>query len=90
MNKSDLIEKVSRDCKLSKATAEQALNSVFSAITNAVAGENKVTLIGFGSFSVSERIARDGRNPKTGEVIQIAARKFVKFKAGKILANAVK
>ena len=49
MNKSDLIEKVSRDCKLSKATAEQALNSVFSAITNAVAGENKVTLIGFGS-----------------------------------------
>ena len=90
MTKGELVEKVAQECNLSKAAAEQALNSVVGAITNAVAAGDKVTLIGFGTFSVSERAAREGRNPKTGEVIQIAAGKVVKFKAGKILANAVR
>ena len=90
MTKGDLAEKVAQDCNLSKAAAEQALNSVLGTITNAVAAGDKVALIGFGTFSVSERAVREGRNPKTGEVIQIAAGKVVKFKAGKILADAVK
>ena len=75
---------------MTKTAAEQALNSVFKTITNAVATGDKVALVGFGTFSVSERAAREGRNPKTGEVIQIAASKAVKFKAGKLLAGAVK
>ena len=90
MTKGDLAEKVAQECKLSKAAAEQALNSVLGAIASAVAAGDKVTLVGFGTFSVSERAAREGRNPKTGEVIQIAAGKVVKFKVGKILAEAVK
>ena len=90
MNKGDLIEKLAQDCKMTKTAAEQALNSVFKTITNAVATGDKVALVGFGTFSVSERAAREGRNPKTGEVIQIAASKAVKFKAGKLLAGAVK
>jgi DNA-binding protein HU-beta len=90
MNKGDLVEIVAQDCNLSKAAAEQALSSVLGAITNAVATGDKVTLIGFGTFSVSERAAREGRNPKTGETIQIPAGKAVKFKAGKTLVDAVK
>lgn len=90
MNKGDLVEIVAQDCNLSKAAAEQVLSSVLGAITNAVATGGKVTLIGFGTFSVSERAAREGRNPKTGETIQIPAGKVVKFKAGKTLVDAVK
>ena len=90
MNKGDLVEIVAQDCNLSKAAAEQVLSSVLGAITNAVATGGKVTLIGFGTFSVSERAAREGRNPKTGETIQIPAGKAVKFKAGKTLVDAVK
>jgi DNA-binding protein HU-beta len=90
MNKGDLVEKVAQDCNISKASAEQALNSVIGAITNAVATGDKVALIGFGTFSISERAAREGRNPKNGETIQIPAGKVVRFKAGKKLAEAVK
>jgi len=90
MNKGDLVEKVSKDCGLSKAAAEQALNSVLGAISDAVAAGDKVTLVGFGTFSVSERAAREGRNPRTGEAIKIPAGKVVKFKAGSKLADAVK
>lgn len=90
MNKGDLVEIVAQDCNLSKTAAEQVLSSVLGAITNAVATGEKVTLIGFGAFSVSERAAREGRNPKTGETIQIPAGKAVKFKAGKTLVDAVK
>jgi DNA-binding protein HU-beta len=90
MNKGDLVEIVAQDCNLSKTAAEQVLSSVLGAITNAVATREKVTLIGFGAFSVSERAAREGRNPKTGETIQIPAGKAVKFKAGKTLVDAVK
>jgi DNA-binding protein HU-beta len=90
MNKGDLVEIVAQDCNLSKTAAEQVLSSVLGAITNAVATGEKVTLIGFGAFSVSERAAREGRNPKTGGTIQIPAGKVVKFKAGKTLVDAVK
>ena len=90
MNKADLVEKVATKCNLSKAIAEQALNSVLSSITDAVAAGDKVTLIGFGTFSVSERAAREGRNPQTGKAIKIPAKKVVKFKAGSKLAEAAK
>ena len=90
MNKGDLAEKVAQDLNLSKAAAEQALNSILGVIINAVTTGDKVALLGFGTFSVAERSAREGRNPKTGEVIQIPAGKVVRFKAGKILADAVK
>lgn len=88
MNKGDLVEKVAQDCSMSKAAAEQALNSIMDAISEAVSAGDKVTLIGFGTFSVSERAAREGRNPQTGKKIKIAAKKVVKFKAGSKLADA--
>jgi DNA-binding protein HU-beta len=90
MNKGDLIEKVAKECGLSKAATDQALNSVLDAITEAVAAGDKVTLIGFGTFSVSARSAREGRNPQTGDTIQIPAKKIVKFKAGSKLSDAMK
>jgi len=90
MNKADLVAKVAQDCKLSKAAAEKALNSVLGSIKNAVATGDKVTLIGFGTFSVSKRAARNGRNPQNGDTIKIPASKIVKFKAGKNLVEAVK
>ena len=90
MNKGDLVAKVAQDCNLTQAAAEKALNSVLGAITDAVAAGEKATLIGFGTFSVSERAAREGRNPQTGKAIKIPARKVVKFKAGSKLADAVK
>lgn len=88
MNKSELIAKVARDCDVSKTTAEKTLNSVMGAITDAMAAGDKVSLIGFGTFSVSERAAREGRNPQTGKKMKIPAKKGVKFKAGNKLANA--
>jgi DNA-binding protein HU-beta len=90
MNKGDLIEKVAKECGLSKTASDQVLNSILNAITGAVTAGDKVTLIGFGTFSVSARPARDGRNPQTGETIQIPAKKIVKFKAGSKLTDAVK
>jgi len=90
MNKGDLVEKVAQDCNISKAAAELALNSIMDAISEAVSAGDKVTLIGFGTFSVSERAAREGRNPQTGKAIKIPARKVVKFKVGSKLADAVK
>jgi len=90
MNKGDLIEKVAKECSLSKTASEQVLNSILNAITGAVTTGDKVALIGFGTFSVSARPAREGRNPQTGDTIQIPARKVVKFKAGSKLSDAVK
>jgi len=90
MNKGDLVEKVAKECDLSKAAAEKALNSILDAISDAMATGDKVTLIGFGTFSVSKRAAREGRNPQTGETMKIPARKVVKFKAGSKLADAAK
>ena len=88
MNKGELIEKVAKNSGLSKTDADKALSSILDAIAEAVATGDKVTLIGFGTFSVSERAAREGRNPQTGETMQIPAKKIVKFKAGSKLIEA--
>lgn len=89
MNKSDLVEKMAKDCDISKAVAEKAINSVMDAIMEAMSAGDKVTLVGFGTFSVAERAAREGRNPQSGKAIKIAAKKVVKFKVGSKLADAV-
>lgn len=89
MTKAELTEKIAEDAGISKKDAEAALNSVISNISSALAGGNKVALTGFGTFSTSARAARTGRNPQTGEPIQIAASTGVKFKAGKTLKAAV-
>ena len=90
MNKGELAEKVAKECALSKAAAEQVVVSIFGAITDAMAAGDKVTLIGFGTFSVTERAAREGRNPQSGETMSIPAKKVVKFKAGAKLVDSVK
>jgi DNA-binding protein HU-beta len=89
MNKTELIDKVAKESDLSKAAAEQVVNSVFSAITEAMKSGDKVTLVGFGTFSTSERAAREGRNPQSGDTINIPAKKVVKFKAGSKLVDSV-
>ena len=89
MNKGDLINKVAESANISKAQATDALNAVLDGVTEALKGGDKVTLIGFGTFSVSRREARSGRNPQTGETIQIAAKNVVKFKPGKEISEAV-
>jgi len=88
MNKGDLVNKIAEECEMSKDAADKALNSMLKAITNIVASGEKVSLIGFGTFSVNERAARQGRNPQTGKTMQIPSKKVVKFKAGKKLAEA--
>jgi DNA-binding protein HU-beta len=88
MNKGDLIEKVAKDCDMTKAAVDQAFSSILATITKAIAEGDKVTLIGFGTFSVTKRAARQGRNPQTGKTIQIPAKKIVKFKAGSKLTDA--
>ena len=75
---------------MNKTDTEKALNAMIEAITGSLAKGDSVTLIGFGTFSVSERAARTGRNPSTGKEIKIAAKKVAKFKPGKTLAEAVK
>ncbi len=89
MNKGDLVNKIAEDANLTKAQATEALNSVLNAVSDTLKDGNKVTLIGFGTFSISARAARAGRNPKTGESITIAAKNIVKFKAGKELSDSV-
>ncbi len=89
MNKSDLVAAVSEDAGISKTDAAAVVDGVFDAITGALKSGDTVQLVGFGSFGVSDRTAREGRNPSTGETIQIAASKQPKFKAGKALKDAV-
>lgn len=89
MNKGDLINKIADSAGITKGQAEDALNAVLDGITDALKNDDSVTLIGFGSFSVNHRAARTGRNPQTGETIQIAAKKLAKFKAGKKLTDAL-
>jgi DNA-binding protein HU-beta len=86
MNKAELIAKVADDAGVTKTQANAALDSFIEAVTKTLKGGGKVTLVGFGTFSVSKRAARNGRNPQTGEVIKIKARKVAKFKAGKELS----
>ena len=90
MNKTELIDKVAQESALSKSAAEQVVNSVFSAIAETMKTGDKVTLLGFGTSSVTERAAREGRNPQSGETINIPAKKVVKFKAGSKLVDSVK
>ncbi|HAV3836697.1 MULTISPECIES: HU family DNA-binding protein [Acinetobacter calcoaceticus/baumannii complex] len=90
MNKSDLIANIAMDANLTKSQAAAALQAVEDAIGAALAEGGSVSWIGFGTFSVKERAARTGRNPKTGEELQIAAAKVPSFKAGKALKEAVK
>lgn len=89
MNKSDLIGKMASDAGISKAQATAALNSFIGATTGALKSNDKVILVGFGTFSVSARDARKGRNPQTGAVIDIPAKKVVRFKAGAELNGAL-
>lgn len=90
MNKGDLIDAIAKDAGLSKADAGRALNSFITNVSGALKKGNSVQLIGFGTFSISKRAARSGRNPQTGATIKIAAKKVAKFKAGKALSDKVK
>ena len=90
MTKAELIEKMAKDAKVTKAAADKAINSFVDGVKKALKKGEKVTLIGFGTFSVSQRKARKGRNPQTGAEIKIAARKVPKFAAGQALKKAVK
>ena len=89
MNKSDLIDAMAADAGISKASAKLALDSLTSNVTKSLKTGNKVALVGWGTWSVSERAARTGRNPQTGKEIQIAAKNVVKFKAGAGLSDSV-
>lgn len=90
MNKTELINTVAEKSSLSKKDATSAVDAVFESITESLQNANKVQLIGFGNFEVRERAARKGRNPQTGEEIDIAASKVPAFKPGKALKDAVK
>ena len=90
MNKGELIEKIAEGAKLSKKDASAALDETLNAIGNALKAGDSVTLVGFGTFSVKERAAREGRNPRTGETVKIKASKSPAFKAGKTLKDKVK
>ena len=89
MNKSELIDKMAKDADISKTAANSALNSLLEGITKSLKKNQKVTLVGFGTFSTSRRKARKGRNPQTGEVIKIKAKKIAKFKPGKKLETSI-
>ena len=90
MNKGELIEAVAKGAGINKNEAGKALNSITGNITKSLKKGDSVSLVGFGSFSVQKRAARNGRNPQTGESIKIKARKVVKFSAGKGLKETVK
>ena len=87
MNTADLIAKISEDTGITKTQANAALDSFVEAVTKTLKGGGKVTMVGFGTFTVSKRKARKGRNPQTGAEINIKARKVARFKAGKELAS---
>ncbi len=89
MNKSELIDAIAESADLPKAAAGRALDAVVESITSALKNDDSVSLVGFGTFSVKDRAARTGRNPQTGETINIAAAKIPSFKAGKALKDAV-
>lgn len=90
MNKAELIDAIAAEAELSKVDAKKALDAFVAATTKALKKGDRVALVGFGSFSVSSRAARKGRNPQTGKEIKIAAKKVVKFKAGSELSSKVK
>lgn len=89
MNKSELIDRIAASSDLPKASAGRALDAMISSVSDALKGGDQVVLVGFGTFSVKDRAARTGRNPQTGEPIDIPAAKIPSFKAGKALKDAV-
>lgn len=89
MNKAELIDAIASESGLSKADSKKALDAFVSATSAAMKNNDRISLVGFGSFSVSERAARTGRNPQTGKEIQIAAKKVIKFKAGSDLTDGI-
>jgi DNA-binding protein HU-beta len=90
MTKAELIVSIAKEVKIPKAAAEKALNAFTSAVTKALKKGDRLTLTGFGTFSVAKRRARLGRNPRTGKEIKISATRVAKFKAGNLLKSAVK
>jgi len=90
MTKAELIASIGKEAKISKASAEKAINAFTNALTKALKKGDKLTLTGFGTFSVAKRRARIGRNPQTGKEIKIPAARVAKFKAGNLLKRSVK
>jgi len=90
MNKAELVEEVASETRLTKKVSREVVDGVISAITDSLAREERVTLVGFGTFEVMERKARRGVNPQTRKTIQIPAKKVPKFKTGKSLREAIK
>lgn len=89
MNKQELVDMIATDAGLSKTATQEVIDAVLDTITNAVATGDTVQLVGFGSFGSGQRAARTGRNPRTGETLEIAAAKTVKFTPGKAFKDAV-
>ncbi|NQY07322.1 MAG: HU family DNA-binding protein [Flavobacteriaceae bacterium] len=89
MNKTQIIDAMAADAGISKAAAKKALESFLGSVEGTLKSGNRLSLVGFGSFSVSKRAAREGRNPQTGKTIKIAAKNVVKFKAGSDLSKSV-
>ncbi len=89
MSKADLVEKIAKDAGISKAAAEKSVNSFIDGVKTSLKKGQSVTLIGFGTFSVAKRAARTGRNPKTGAILKIKAKKVPRFKPGSELKNLV-
>ncbi|MGD0398324.1 MAG: HU family DNA-binding protein [Syntrophobacteraceae bacterium] len=90
MTKAELVAKIASEVGLTKSQAEKALDGFVSAVSNALSAGDKITLVGFGTFSVAKRSKREGRNPRTGKKIKIPAKIVAKFKAGKTLSEKVK
>jgi len=90
VNKSELIDRIADQADISKSQAERALTAATDQITNELASGGSVSLVGFGTFQVKARAARTGRNPQTGEALELPAKKAPSFKAGKALKEAVK
>lgn len=90
MTKAELVAKVAKDAKITKVAAGKSIDAVVDGITKALKKGDRISLVGFGTFSVSKRKARTGRNPQTGKAIKIAAKKVAKFKAGSALSKAVR
>ncbi len=89
MNKSEMIEHIAQSAEISKSAAERAIDSMVTAVKASLKKGGEVTLVGFGTFYASERAARTGRNPQTGEPLSIAAARVPKFRAGKALKDAI-
>jgi DNA-binding protein HU-beta len=90
MNKAELVDKIAKDADITKAQANEALDSFTKSVVTSLKKGDKVTLVGFGTFSVTKRSARVGRNPQTGKEIKIPAKKVAKFKAGKEFSSKLK